>query len=190
MENTERRRGRPAEISAVTVLSPLAGMVTGSRPETVTSLVMSNGYFVEGYITAGAGEGQAVHATFLGYCGDWSAAPILEPVDFRDVQNALLPSGGKDSYWDLLAVNMGANLPRLGQSGETTDRLLGESGLNPGRHSDLYNDLSRKDVQAMYSAGHLLNIELFTLRNAARAVMLVSDQDTGAVYAVQDSPWW
>jgi hypothetical protein len=84
---------------------------------------------------------------------------------------------------------MGANLPRLGQSGETTDRLLGESGLNPGRHSDLYNDLSRKDVQAMYSAGHLLNIELFTLRNAARAVMLVSDQDTGAVYAVQDSPW-
>ena len=39
--------------------------------------VFSNGYFVEGYITADAGAGQAVHATFLGYCGDWSAAPIL-----------------------------------------------------------------------------------------------------------------
>ena len=198
--DTYYSRMTPMDITSEVTVSGLEPVTIPARGERTVTVeisaglprlrsVFSNGYFVEGYITAGAGEGQAVHATFLGYCGDWSAAPILEPVDFRDVQDALLPSGGKDSYWDLLAVNMGANLPRLGQSGETTDRLLGESGLNPGRHSDLYNDLSRKDVQAMYSAGHLLNIELFTLRNAARAVMLVSDQDTGAVYAVQDSPW-
>lgn len=190
----------PLDITGEASVSGLESVTVPARGERTVTVELSanlprlwqafpNGFYVEGYITASAGEDQSVHASFLGYCGDWSAAPILEPVDFRDVQDALVQAGGAGSYWDLLAADMGANLPRLGRPGETTERLLGESGLNPGRHSDLYNDLPRKDVKAMYSAGHQLQIELFTLRNAARAVMLVSDQATGEIYAAQDLPW-
>ena len=46
-----------------------------------------NGFYVEGYVTAaGAESGPAVHGTFLGFCGDWEAAPVLEAADFRDLQ--------------------------------------------------------------------------------------------------------
>lgn len=32
-----------------------------------------NGFFTEGFVTFTGEDGTAIHATFLGYCGDWRA---------------------------------------------------------------------------------------------------------------------
>ena len=198
---------------AVTGLDPVTIPARGERTATVELVVSEtlrrelepvfpNGFFVEGYIIADAGEGRAVHASLLGYCGDWGAAPILEPVDFRDVQDALHQLSQKDpatgrtpledggSYRDLLAINMEANLPAIGVPGDQAGAyLLGENRWTRGSHSDACNDLPGRDAQAMYSAGHGLFVDLYTLRNAARLIMLTSNPATGEIYQAVDSPW-
>lgn len=198
---------------AVTGLDPVTVPAHGERTVTVElavsealrrelAPVFPNGFFVEGYITAGAGADRSVHASLLGYCGDWGAAPILEPVDFRDVEDALHQLSRKDpatgrtpledgrSYRDLLAINMEANLPSIGVPGDQAGTyLLGENRWSRGEHSDAYNDLPASGAQAMYSAGHGLFIDLYTLRNAAHLVMLISNPATGEIYQAVDSPW-
>lgn len=108
--------------------------------------IYPNGFYVEGFVTA-AGEDQAVHGTFLGYCGDWSAAPVAEPLDFRDIQDELFRLAGgthtlteddplqiPERYLTGLRAELGANLAYLPAKG-TADywygRLLGANGRAP-----------------------------------------------------------
>lgn len=166
--------------------------------------IYPNGFFAEGYICLTDGGRTVVHASFLGYCGDWKAAPIIEPVDFRDVLEAtvrlsetvdeetgesLLEQGY--SYLNVLPVNLGANLAYLSDYGfQTGDApLLGENPWGLTAHSDKRSAIATPDSDALYTAGCLFTVDLYTLRNAAHMVMVVSDARTGAIYYVDDTAW-
>lgn len=158
-----------------------------------------NGFYVEGYVTA-SGGGQSAHGAFLGYCGSWNAAPVLEPLDFRDVQDAAFRLAGgpelssrrrslpedMDGCLDALGANLGANLAFLGEEYGTLPEegaLLGFNGHAYGVHDDRRNALSVWDGNN--SAGTLC-LNLYTLRSAAGVVMVVSDPETGEIYSVEE----
>lgn len=159
--------------------------------------VYSNGFYVEGYVTATGGN-QPVHAAFLGYCGDWEAGPVLEPSDFRDVQDAEYRlSGGKDVAWrtaDLVkksgylretGVNLGANLAFLSdrKDGAAEDGvLLGANSRIYALHHDVRNAVPAQNGNATATAGGILRLDLYSLRNAAGVVMLASNPETKEVY--------
>lgn len=159
--------------------------------------VFPNGFFVEGYLTAAPEEGPAVHATLLGFCGDWGAAPILETTDFRDAQQVRfqLASQGRledrESWLEALDGELGANLAYVGRrsaNGEDVP-LLGENGRAYAAPDSRRSAVPGLDASAPYCRGELCYVELYTLRNAARVVMVVSDPEGGEVYYADDRSW-
>lgn len=164
--------------------------------------VFPNGFYVEGFITA-AGSGQTVHSTFLGYCGDWEAAPVLDPADFRDLQDAACRLAGDGApyqnplenpavYMEALDAELGvqlAYLPARADGESREGRLLGANPRAPGRHDDSRNAIPGQDTDAMDSMERQLCLELCTLRDAAGVVTLVSNPDTGEIYAASAAPW-
>lgn len=141
-----------------------------------------NGFFVEGYITLTNQAGQAVHASCLGYCGDWAKAPIFEPTDFRDAVNA-----GTEA----LPVDLGANLAYISDNPAYTEGrpLLGQNPYGDLPHSDRRSAIPGPASDALYTGGTLVALDFYTLRNAARIIALVSDARTGQIYQVEDAPW-
>ena len=174
-------------------------LTLAAKPELRQTLaeVYPYGFFMEGFVTASAGD-QAAHAAFLGFCGDWSAAPILDPTDHRAVQDVMFQLGAEssgqlkeDAYLDALAVELGANRPYIGSmdSEEEDRRYLGENPHAYALHSDDRGTLPAQDTDAMFNAGDRLCVDLYTLRNAAHVIMLVSDQRTGTAYYVDDNDY-
>lgn len=172
--------------------------VTAELKEELTR-IYPNGFYVEGYITAAAAGGETAHGAFLGYCGDWNAAPVLDPTDFRDILNtayrleggSAISAGRKampenwDRYLSALGANLGANLPFLApdQNKRPEDgAVLGFNGYANAPPNDGRNAIPSRDTTAMATAGGVLCLDVYTQRNAAGAVMLVSDQKTGEVY--------
>ena len=155
--------------------------------------VYPNGFYTEGYLTLTGDTGETLHATFLGYCGDWEAAPILEQVDFRDVMDAYFEqeTGEKEEALSALVVDMGCNLVLLCDKSMNTDGALlpGENPWLVTRSSDARNAMSTVESDAFCSNGDRLLIDLFTLRNAEHVVMLVVDRNTGEIYYVSDRPY-
>lgn len=160
--------------------------------------VCPNGFYVEGYVTA-SGGGQTAHGAFLGYCGSWNAAPVLEPLDFRDVQDAAFRlAGGRDLTRErrslpqdmedcltLLGADLGANLAFLAEEAGALPEdgaLLGFNGHAYGTHDDRRCALS---VWSGNAAGTLC-LNLYTLRNAAGVVMVVSNPETGEIYSAAE----
>lgn len=164
--------------------------------------VYPNGFYVEGYVTA-SGGGQSAHGAFLGYCGDWSAAPAVEPADFRDVINeaAGQPDAAAvstrrraqpedvNACLEALGVNTGAGMAFLSKEsgGLPADgALLGYNGHADLPHDDKRNAMPSGDTTAQITAGGTLCLDLYTQRNAAAVIMLVSDAATGDVYYAQE----
>jgi hypothetical protein len=194
-------------------LDPVTVPAGGTAEVTVTITVSSslrqelssvypNGFFTEGYIEGGTADGDFVHVTFLGYCGDWQAAPIVDQTDFRDVQDATAylartTRGGSSllelgyTYLDVLDIEVGANLVYVTDSIYNTSgaALLGENPYAHVTHSDKRNALASQDSDALYSSGYLFTSDVYTLRNAAHLIMVVSDQKTGEIYYVDDTSW-
>lgn len=189
----------PGEEKAVTVrLQPTAGL----RRE--LEAAYPNGFYLEGYITLSDGGGSRVHATFLGYCGDWEKAPILEDVDHADalaaqerLETTVDPDTGKTlaelgrTYLDLLDTELGANLVYItDQSLSAYDApLLGENPWGGGPYSEGRGALSAGNTDAFYSAGNVFAVDPYTLRNAAHLVMVVSNAATGRIYYVDDTAY-
>lgn len=151
--------------------------------------VFYNGFFVEGYVTLTDREQQSVHATFMGYCGDWEAAPILDRVDFRDLMNAYYDKHmGAEDALEMLAPDMGYNLAYLcGADLDTYTALLpGENPWLVTRADDARNAMATALSDGMLHGGDHLVIDLYTLRNAERLIFVVSDRRTGEVYSVSD----
>ena len=155
--------------------------------------IFPNGFFVEGFVTARTEADQAVHAAFLGYCGDWSAAPILEPAGFRDALDARAAWDGEGEYDELTAsqAELGINTAYISPYSGIPENavLLGENPAGAFPYSGSRSTLPNRDTDAPYTAGDLLYMEVYTLRNAANLVMVVSDADTGEIYLVQDRSW-
>ncbi len=206
-------RMTPRDITAgVTVTGPRSVTVPARGETTVTlNLTVSgelrrelaeacpNGFYVEGYVTA-SGGGQTAHGAFLGYCGSWNAAPVLEPLDFRDLQDtAFRLAGGQElsperrslpenmeDCLEALGANLGVNLAFLAKEPSALPEdgvLLGANGHAYGLHDSRRGALSVWDGNT--SAGTLC-LNLYTLRNAAGVVMVVSDPETGEVYDARE----
>ena len=189
---------------------PAGGETTVSLPLTVSaalrqelSAVFTNGFYVEGFVTASGGS-QPVHAAFLGYCGDWEAAPVLDPLDFRDVQDVWFRMAALDvsidsadleqARWYLTELNadMGANLAYIvrSQADQAEDgRLLGVNAHGYALHDDGRFAMPSQDTNADVTSGSLLGLDLYGLRNAAGIVMLVSDPETGTLYCAMHETW-
>ena len=143
-----------------------------------------NGFYVEGYVTAaGAESGPAVHGTFLGFCGDWEAAPVLEAADFRDLQEESFRLAGEghgpaeynplqvpEPCLEGLGAELGANLaylPARGTADSWYGRLLGANGHAAGACSEARFAIPGWDSDGMYSLDRRLCLTLYALRNAA-----------------------
>ena len=147
--------------------------------------IFPNGFFVEGFVTLTAADGASAHATFLGYCGDWEASPIVEQQDFRDVINSW--ATGKH----IGPVNMGVNRVQLSASGLPTETapLLGDNeGLTVPYHEDRAA-ISTSFSSAPHYTGRFFSADLYTLRNAQHLIMVISDRNTGRIYFAQDKPY-
>lgn len=168
----------------------LTVMIERALTETLEE-VYPNGFFVEGYVTLTEKSGEAVHANFMGYRGDWEAAPVIEPVDFRDVMDAMAESVAEgDALSDALGVNMWYNLVYLKGGTRGNEQML-MPGQNPYEKVTANDDriaMSTVTSDAHITAGYTFDIDLYTLRNAAHVIMVVSDRKTGAIYYVDDTP--
>ncbi len=148
----------------------------------------SNGTFVEGFVGfQDADRGEDIHATLLGFFGDWEEAPVLEEKDFGDViqakYNQYTAGGGADSR-ALLSVNTAANLAALygidpfqGSYGQQVS-LLGENPLGTEPFlSDRCALSSGENAMAQE-----LRIGLMQLRNARSITLYIQDANTGQYY--------
>ncbi|MCL2671478.1 MAG: S8 family serine peptidase [Clostridiales bacterium] len=155
-----------------------------------------NGGFVDGFVSftsiTGAPE---LHASFMGFYGDWTDSPMLEKYDHGDILDALylldmldlLDDFGPEDVLDDLQVgfNVAAgNGPRDGfYMGANLFELI---PYNPEHNAvtgyDQYwgESLSDADYSKMWWAGGYPML----MRNARRVIMVVSDAVTGEVYTV------
>lgn len=149
----------------------------------------SNGFYVEGYVTLTDKDDHSIHATYMGYCGDWEAAPIIDNVDFHDVMNAYYEEQmGNDGALSQLVADMGYNYACLCDTDLETygALLLGENPWLVTRANDVRNAMSTVESDAIIRGGNCLVIDLYTLRNAEHLIFVVSDQQTGEIYCVDD----
>ncbi len=149
-----------------------------------------NGGFVEGYIYLNLnGKSNVIKQTFMGFYGDWCAAPAFEAHDWDAVVNAMadLDKDGKDPnrYTEMLDMDVGFNEGYLSNGEE----LIGYLGDN------LYDwiefDSSRMAFASAGNNGNCLS-DSFTfypslLRNVKQITMTVSDAKTGDVYYVDNT---
>ena len=156
--------------------------VSRSLKERITK-VFINGFFVEGYVTLSDEEGRAVHATFMGYCGDWEAAPVFEQVDFRDVLNAAAAGEA------VSPVNTGYNSAYPSTENVAFDQrsMLGENPWGDVGILDERMAITAGETDAMISAIGAFSADIYTLRNAAHLIMIVSDRKTGEIYLLTDA---
>ncbi len=166
--------------------------------------VCPNGFYLEGFITLSDGADTDIHAAFLGYCGDWERAPILENVDHTDVlaarewlEREADPDTGEtpaelgDTWYDVVETELGANLVHV--TGLDLDDyeapLLGENPWGAGSWSEERAALSTGDSDAFYTTGSAFTTAPYTLRNAAHLVMLVSDAANGRIFYAADEAY-
>ncbi len=177
--------------------------------EVLTQLArFENGTYVEGYVTFG----DKAKATFLSYYGDWTAAPVLEKTDFRDLARATYT-------FDTEMMNKVAYTDEDGN--DVTYKDLGWTGIelldyytNPNE-GYLVNSQTYKGVaypgynmvlDAPYNEAHIalstpngntsdniwadvLYLVPYQLRNAKHLVMTITDATTGVVYQKSDKEY-
>lgn len=152
--------------------------------------IYTNGFFLEGYVTLTGKAGESIHATFMGYHGDWEAAPVIEQVDFRALMDALAEGEiESEALPEALDVLFSYNLAFLtgATPGNEQQIMLGQNPWENVFHRDARIAMSTADSDAHAIGGHAFSIDLFTLRRAAHVIMVVSDRNTGKIYYVDDT---
>lgn len=202
-ENTVRSTLTPLDITDLTEVHGMKTVIVEPMGEAVVRLTLQvspatqnllkeaypDGFYTEGYVMLTDEAGETIHATFLGYCGDWEAAPIIEQVDFRDVMDAYcVQQEGDENALAALTVNMGYNLVLLCDARmDTYGALL--AGENPWLVTAIDDEriaMSSKNSDAIAYNGDRFVIDLYTLRNAEHVIMVVSDRETGEIYLADD----
>ncbi|MDO4544231.1 MAG: S8 family serine peptidase [Clostridia bacterium] len=130
-----------------------------------------------------------IHGTFLGFCGDWTEASVLEPMTSFD-------------YLDLLAIGYQGYYPYFydimtGYSkAYLTDSTTGDSFWFGGNlwedegYNSVYNAFTIADeTDADFFWGDGLYVNPHQLRNARHLIMTVYDAETGEVYYQDDTEW-
>ena len=175
-----------------------------------------NGNFVEGYIFLTPEDENAVeiHATYMGFYGDWAKAPVMEQHDWReivDIENYLYTNYPSDeeveaygldpeltysdngfTYADFadFEVNTDINLAyALNYSYLEAGQLLGGYA---GDNLFAYADFNEKHISISRSEDGIcdtLYMMPMNLRNCRHMIMVVTDAETGEVYYVDDTEY-
>ena len=176
----------------------------------------ANGNFVEGYIflTPEADGAVEIHATFMGFFGDWTAAPVMEQHDWReivDIDNYLyseyptaeeVEAYGLDpeltyadngfTYLDFadFEINTDINLVyALNYAYLEMGKLMGGYA---GDNLFAYADFNEKHIAISEGEDGIcdtLYMMPMSLRNARHMIMIVSDAETGEIYLVDDTEY-
>lgn len=190
--------------------------------ETITYLeeAFVNGGFVEGFVMlwqlqvengeyVEMDDSHYIHASYLGFYGDWTQGAMLEQYDFADLIDAddLLNNydagdllGNSDyagycladlgfTYFDLYEMDTDVNFAYLAQSDngiptKTVD-YLGGSIYFYGSQNDNYNLLSNNED----ATADMVYTTPTQLRNARHLIMTVTDAETGELYYVDDTEY-
>ena len=171
-----------AKIPAQTVKVPAKGTVTVTVPVTLTQNDLnyiktnfSNGSYVEGFvtITPESDVEPVLSIPYMGFCGDWTKAPIVDATDYGDVLN------GKDE-WAQAYVNTAASSSLEG----TLNTYLGDNPYHSGesyladRNAISPNDDDYMDTLSFVYTG--------LLRNVKNLHYEIKDASTNEVYYEDD----
>ncbi len=172
-----------------------------------------NGAFVEGYVYFDiGGKLTELHATFMGYYGDWTQAPAMETYDWSDYVDALafLANNIADEETgatylemgytpnDMLENNVGINegYTAYWEYDEASDSYYPAINYYLGANAYDYMefDASNMAFSTPLSDGDGYYSEMFLiypslLRNVRHIIMTVSDAATGEVYFVDDTEY-
>ncbi len=132
-----------------------------------------NGIYVEGFVYAKNAEGEDLSLPFLGFYGDWTAAPIMDTAFwtdqfFMDANYQGLPTGNQ--YFNVVWTDLGGN-----------DYVL---GYNPYTGTNENYDANKHNVLSPNGDGVLDSIaELYVslMRNARTLDFTFTDAATGEV---------
>ena len=131
-----------------------------------------------------------LHLSFIGFVGDWDAAPILEQHDWReivDIENGLGPASNYAAYLDYVEFDVNTDVNKafamswsaLHDDGGTTV-YLGENPVNKTEY---------KEAHAAISPDGLVNavvIRPMPLRESRHLIMTATDAETGELYTAAD----
>ncbi|MDD6643009.1 MAG: S8 family serine peptidase [Faecousia sp.] len=168
-----------------------------------------NGTYIEGYVVfhnLDTEEGTVYysnHATFLGFYGDWTQAPVLEETDFRDFleMDYLASTTPADeegntyadcgySGFDFLDYYTS---PNMGYSFDTTEySTLYCLGGNIFDYEPFYEEhmtITTPESDGTYYWTDSFALQPYQLRNARHLIMTVTDAETGEVYYVDDTEY-
>ena len=143
-----------------------------------------NGAFVEGYLRFESADEQA-HVTFLAFYGDWSAAPIVQTHDWRELMD-LSPEEMEDwaSHvdWEIDTIPGEAYLA----DSQTQPMFYAGGGLFGYPENGSFSDarIAVSNGSAAYCSQLVVVPSL--CRNARHVVMIARDAETGAIYASED----
>ena len=170
--------------------------------------IFPNGTYVEGYINFVNADTMdrtnGTTATYLAYYGDWTQAPILEEVDFRDylaydyLAGTTVADDQGNTYADLGYTGFELmhfyTQPNMAFTATTENELIWYLGgdIISGEYMPFYEEhmaFSTPLSNGSYYHADAVYMIPYQLRNADALVMTVSNAETGEVYYVDNTPY-
>ncbi len=163
---------------------------------------LPNGGFVEGYIEFDAADTTTdPHLTFMGFYGDWCAAPAMEKLFWGDVINTNRflntttdPITGLSyaelgyTYIDMLETNVGYTEGYLVDAQGESIGMLGDNLYEWVSYDEKRLAISTAAANGYHVAESFV-IYPSLLRNVRHIIMTVSNAATGEVYYVDDTEY-
>ena len=154
----------------------------------------NNGTFLEGYLSLDAEGEEPIHATYLGYYGDWSAAPLVETHDYRDMVDAFRKvqkecMGG--TYRDAVDWDVNTDVSAAYMAVKDTGDALNYAGDNPLGY-DSKAPFSEQHISVSTNpaaAADILYMTPINIRNARHVIMVIRDAATGEIYKTDDTEY-
>ena len=154
----------------------------------------ANGAFIEGYLyfdclDEETSEYESAHVTFLAFYGDWSAAPIIENHDWRELMG-IVPEEGYTALdyvdWE---IDTTPTMAYLTDSEYNPKPYAGDAPL--GYPEDGMYDESRIAVSYNVDEAYFTTLLVVPtiIRNVRHVVMIARNAETGEIYAVDDTPY-
>ena len=137
-------------------------------------------------------DAASIHASFLGFYGDWNKAPIAEQTDWRDAIDFIHEANETgDDFTELMdaEVNVGVNTVIacnyviLEAFGSLVGSYAGDNFLGVTDYKEEHIALSADGLL------DCLYIEPYLLRNARRVVMTVTDEKSGELVYVENEEY-
>lgn len=155
-----------------------------------------NGAFIEGYvyfdyIDYETYDYEFAHVTYMGYYGDWAAAPIIETHDWRELLAVEIDPEYSTNPLDYVEWETNTTPTMAYLVDEEYNPML-YAGDAPFGYPEggVYSD-SRIAVSYNYQSAYFTNLLVVPtiIRNARHIVMIARNAETNEIYAVDDTPY-